>query len=266
MEEIEDFLYGCFLSYRDSLYLERSLDGLLRLKRSLTNNSPIDQRITDYASSCIRTIFPEIKIPGWNEKEFDELLENEKLNQSLSHEDLMEQVERDSELLREQIESGELDIWDDTPQYIAYEEGKEFLETSLNLLEKKIAPACNGEISLIENLTKRIVKSLGKPPKKENIREWKDYQALLVLWDSARMFHEGEPPFKVVFSNIVAQQLGLDPVLESIRTNKIRPLKKNSYEAKKVIAAFSVCTNSECLDPKLIEYAKILFNKIEFKS
>jgi hypothetical protein len=260
-QEWEDYLYGCFLNYRDSLYVCRTLEGLIRLKKALRIQSPVDQRLTDYASSCIRLILPEIKIPGWSEKEFSDLLNNEKENKTLSDDELMEKINRDSELLREKIDSGEIDIWDDTPKYVDFDEAKSFLETSISTIENKILKACNEKVSLLEGLTKTITSLLHK---RDNYGELREYEALLIIWDSSRMFYEGEPPFKIVFSSQVSEQLGIDPVMESIRSNRIRPLKPSSYESKRAKAALSICTNSRSLPPELVEISKELFSKIEF--
>lgn len=255
----QDFLFGSFLDYRNSLNLARSLDGLLRLKRALQQNREVDQRLTDYASSCLRVIFPEIKIPGWTEREFKDLLESENKSKGLSTEELMDKIEEDAESLREKIDSGEIDIWDDTPKYVNYQECQDFLTKSTQILKSKILPACNPNVSLLESLTKNIIEFLDS--KEYNHKLGQLYRGLLTLWDSARMFHEGEPPYKITFSKHVAEQLGIDPILESIKSNKMRAINNKHWEAKKLKAALSLCDSSS--------YKKIandLYAVIEFKT
>lgn len=261
-DEKEEYLYGCFLGYRDALYLGRTLDGLMKLHKVLETNSKVNQQITDYASSCIRMILPNIKIPGWTNQEFLDLLSNEAENRELSSDDLMDKIEQDSELLREKIEAGEIDIWDDSPTYVDRAECTVFMKEALELIKTKVVPACNPKESLLEALTKGVVDLLEK---NNNYQQQRGYQALLILWDSARMFHEGEPPFKIAFSAQVAAQLGIDPIMESIRCHQMKSLKKGSYEAKKAKAALSVCLNSYELNPHLLEISKVLFSKIEFE-
>jgi hypothetical protein len=261
-EEQDDFLFGCFLGYKDALYLCRSLDGLIRLNRAFQTKGPIDQRITDYASSCIRTIFPQIKIPGWTTQEFEDLTRNEEENKNLSHEELMEKLDEESKILEEKIDSGEIDIWDDTPKYVSIEECKTFLNDCINILKEKGLPACNEKVSLIEGLSKKIINTISEG---ENNQLQKDYQALLALWDSARMHHEGEPPFKVVFASQVIEKLGIDPIMEEIRTSGIRPVRQGSYESKKLKASLQRCLASSEFSPTTKKISEMLFKKIVFK-
>lgn len=260
-EEQEDFLFGCFLGYKDALYLCRSLDGLIRLNRAFQTKGPIDQRITDYASSCIRTIFPKIKIPGWTTQEFEDLINNEEKNKNLSHEELMEKLDQESQILQEKIESGEIDIWDDTPKYVSIDECKTFLNDCINILKEKVLPACNEKVSLIESLSREIVNAISED---KNYQLQKDYQALLTLWDSARMHHEGEPPFKIVFASQVIEKLGIDPVMEEIRTSGIRPVKRGTYESKKLNASLKRCLDSSEFSPTTKRVSGMLFRKIAF--
>jgi hypothetical protein len=265
----EDYIFGCFLDYKSALYLARSLDGLLRLKRCLKMEEKVDQRYTDYASSCIRIIFPEVKIPGWSQEEFNNLIESEQQNKSLSKEELQEKIELESEELREKIESGELDIWDDSPKYVDYNECKKFYNEVLELLKKKILPACNPNESFLEALTPKLLDFLSEAPNNESNSKLGAYKALIALWDAGRMFHEGEPPFKIVFSTQVAEQLGIDPILESIRSTNMRPLRKNSYESKRVKAALSICNQTNALEnelPNLQEISLKIFKTIEFEA
>lgn len=262
--EGDEYLFESFLNYRDSLYLARTLDSLLKLKKSLRHNRKVDQTLTDYASSCIRMIFPDTKIPGWSEEEFLKLRQSEVENKSLSEEEFLEKIEKDSEEIRLKIESGEIDIFDDSPQYVSFGEAKSFFDNSLSTLKEKILPACNDSQSLLESITKKVLTLLDMPEEKSNFEEQKDYKAFLNLWDTARMFHEGEPPFKIRFSKQVAEQLGIDPIMEGINNSSMRPIKQASYEAKKLKASLKICLKSKFLPKELADLSKILFSKIDF--
>jgi hypothetical protein len=189
----------------------------------------------------------------------------------MSKEELEEYLDTQSQELIVKIESGEIDIWDDTPQYTSIEEAKRFLQDSTNTLSKKFLKACAPDKSLLEHITKTTTDLLSKEPKNkkeenEILGRLMTYKALLVLWDSARMFHEGEPPYKISFSNQVSEKLGLDPILASAKLSEMRPLRKGSYQEKLVTAALSICNkNNDHLKeiPNRKEVLRLLVDTIE---
>ena len=235
----DDFLYGCFLDYRNSLNLERWMCGLLQIRRLLATGKLIREQIGDAAGGSACGLFPDLKPPGISEEDFAENRKRARRLEGLSEDERDAELEMAADQLREAIESGEFDFWDDTSQFLDPHEAQHFLDASTNLLTEKICPACNPNVSWLEKSTLEILRTLEGAD--SSLRGW---EAILLCWDFARMQHEGAPPYKVVFSKQVEEFLGVDGKLESARFEKIRPL---TLQQRKLFRAARHL--AECLVP-----------------
>lgn len=220
-ETSEQYVFESFLPYRGSLFLARWVQGLIVLQRALDRGGPIAENFCWGAGMAARHLAPQIRIAGQSEEEFLETAKREERDAGLSSEELRDRLEGEAESLRDKINSGEIDIWDDTPVWVSRGEVEDFITRSLDFLESKICPACNGATSFLERLIPLAVDGLRR---KEVNRE---IYAALLLWDYARMHYEGEPPYRIVFSEQVADVLGIDPQLESVKMQKMGPLRKS---------------------------------------
>lgn len=216
------YVFESFLPYRDALHLARWLQGLMTLQRLLGRGGPICENACYGAGLAAQHIAPQIRYAGQSEEDFQAMRRREEARKNLSEQErrdlLEEETEEMARELREKIDSGEIDIWDDTPVWVEREEVQEFISRSLDYIEEKICPACNEKASLLERLVPVAISQLRK-----GVSDRRLY-ATLVIWDYARMYYEGEPPYRVVFSAQVAEALGVDAQMESVRFQKMRPL------------------------------------------
>ena len=217
----DDFLYGSFLDYRQSLNLERWLGGLLQIRRLQAGGRLIKEQIGNAAGHNAGRLFSELRPPGVSEKDFEESRKREKRYAALSEDERAAEMEAESEKLQEAIENGELDIWDNTPRFLGATEAERFVEESIVLLVWKILPACNPAVSWLEKASVNIVALLESESGDQTLRAW---QAALLCWDFARIQHEGEPPYKIHFCQQVEEFLGIDGKLESSRLENLGPL------------------------------------------
>lgn len=220
-ETSEQYVFESFLPYRGSLFLARWVQGLIVLQRAIDRGGPIAENFCWGAGMAARHLAPQIRIAGQSEEEFLETAEREERDAGLSAEELLGRLEVEAEGLRDKIDSGEIDIWDDTPVWVSRGEVEDFITRSLDFLEAKICPACNGSTSLLERLIPLAVSGLRRKEVNRQI------YAILLMWDYARMHYEGEPPYRIVFSEQVADVLGIDPQLESAKMQKMGPLRKS---------------------------------------
>lgn len=228
-------VFESFLPYRDALYLARWVQGLLTLRRLLNRGGPVAENFCWGAGISARHLAPQIRPAGQSEEEFLRTIQRERQREGLSEDELGEMLEEEAEELREKIDSGEIDIWDDTPVWVDRGEVEDFISRSLDYLESKVCPACRAETSLLERLIPQAVDILRRGD------EGRTHYAALLVWDYARMYHEGEPPYRIVFSSQVAETLGIDPQMESIRMQEMKPLRRPEArrlrEARKLIRA-----------------------------
>jgi hypothetical protein len=248
------FLFESFLPYRDALQLARWVQGVLRLQRALSAGGPVSEHFCWGAGGAARRIAPQIRPAEQSKESFDELLEEERRQADLSESELEDRLEKLSESLAEKIDSGELDIWDDSPRWVDRSEVERFLDESLDYLEKKILPACNGKISFLESLIPHVLESI----RAGNAAAMRGYYALLLIWDYGRMFYEGEPPYRIVFSKQVAEALGIDPEMESVRMQTMRPVEGEA--ARRLFRSRRI---AESAHPDLIGEVESLFEVIK---
>jgi hypothetical protein len=223
-----EYTFGSFLEYRDALHLARWVQGLLTLNKLLSRGGPISENICWGVGSSARHIAPQIRPAGQSELDFKQTVREEERRRGMSKKDLEESLEQEARDLRAKIDSGEIDIWDDSPVWVDRQEVIDFVSRSLDFLDSKIKVACNEKTSLVEKLIKEGIETA------RNGEYDSELYATLILWDYARMYHEGEPPYKVVFSEQVATALGIDPTLESIKMQKMRPLARRDFRRLKV--------------------------------
>lgn len=230
-QPIEQYIFDSFLPYRDALHLSRWVQGLMVLGRLLRRGGPIAENFCWGAGLSARHIAPQLRPAGQSEEGFRETLSREAQHESFNEEELRDFLEDEAEELRAKIDSGEIDIWDDTPVWVAREEVEDFISRSLEYLETKICSACNGEESLLERLIPQAVECLRRG------NDSRELYAGLLVWDYARMYYEGEPPYRVVFSPQVAETLGIDPQMESVKMQKMRPLARPESRRLRVARA-----------------------------
>jgi len=218
----ENYVFESFLPYRDALHLARWLQGLMILQRLLGRGGPICENACYGAGLAAQHIAPQIRSAAQSEEEFQKARQREESRSGLNEQERRDLLEEETEELarelREKIDSGEIDIWDDTPVWVDRGEVQKFISRSLDYIEEKICPACNGEVSLLEKLVPIATAHLRKGTSDRGL------YATLMIWDYARMYYEGEPPYRVTFSAQVAETLGIDPQMESVKLQKMRPL------------------------------------------
>jgi hypothetical protein len=249
------FLFESFLPYRDALHLARWVQGLLRLQRALESGGPVSEHFCWSAGAAARRIAPQIRPPEQSEESFAEITESERKEAEMSEDELEDRMEKLSADLAEKIDSGELDVWDDSPRWVDRGEVERFIAESLVYLEKKILPACNGSISFLEDILSDTLSSI----RSRDLEQMRGYYALLLIWDYGRMFYEGEPPYRIVFSKQVAEVLGIDPEMESVRMQAMRPVEGDS--SKRLIRAKQIAARTF---PSFDGELDMLFKTIEF--
>lgn len=227
-----DLLYDSFLPYRDALSLARWCRGLLQIQTRIQNQAPIPECMGDSCGSIARALHPELRPTSYSPEEFEEMLAEEKKREKMTPEEKEAYFEDLSEDLHKRIENGEINLWDEKKRYTSHKEAERFLKESTTWLNKKIQPACNAQVSLLEDLILESLKCLENPPISPTAA--KGLQRILYLWEEGKIRHEGEPPYKIVFSSQVAEFLGLDAELESIRLQSLPPLQ---IEEKKRLRA-----------------------------
>jgi hypothetical protein len=243
-------LYDSFLPYRDALHLSRWVRGLTQIKTHLHNKAPIPERLGYWCGHSARALHPNLKPPNYSEEEFQTLLSQEEKRKTMTEEEKKEELEELSAEIQKKIESGELDLWEDTAKILLDpHECEQFLTESLQWISTKISPACNPTASTFEGIIKETVEFLNST--NFNPQEGKGFQRILYLWEEGKIRYEGEPPYKIVFSDQVAETLGIDAELESIKLQKLRPL--NLKEKKKIHSAAKTAAKSLPHHKKTIE-------------
>jgi len=244
MKLTPDYLFESFLPYRESLNLERALYSLIKIKKLLNQDRNIEEQILERASFNVRYLLPSVKPANMSEEDFKKTLQKEQDEKSMSEEELKDKLELESEQIREKIESGEIDIWDDSPNFISSQKAKAFFDHALQSIEDKIVRHCRPEASFFEKMVCAAISMLQKEG--GDSQAYGQLQALIQVWDYAKIAHENEPPYKIVFSEQVAEQLGIDPIMESIRLQNLRPLtpkEKRRLKKFQEIASESVRTH-----------------------
>jgi hypothetical protein len=212
-----EYLYGSFLPYFESLHMARWLTRLCDISRRLQRNGPISENIADGAAHNARIFNPDLRPANTSPAEFTKMREREVKLKSLSEEERDEFLQSEWKEVEEKITSGEIDLWDDTPVFTDRGEVERFFQESLTYLRTKVNPAANPQASFLEALLVKIVDCLTDNKDSKIQNRIRGYQALLYLWDTARMAQEGRPPYQVKFSPQVAEALGIDPVVEESR-------------------------------------------------
>jgi hypothetical protein len=226
-----DWLFGCFLPYRESLNLSRWLQGLIALEKRLKKSAPISERLCYAASFNGRQLYPDLKPPDTSETEFQNIRTNEKRRATLTEAEKEEEMEQLSREIQKKLLSGELNLQETKPEWIPHTNIELFQKASLEWLTKKILPACNPSSSFLELATIETLGLWNTNPWPEN--QAQGIQRLLLLWDQAKIQNEGEPPYKIVFSKQVEEALGIDGELESLKLQKLRklgPQEKTKYK------------------------------------
>lgn len=238
----QEYIFESFLPYRDLLHLERGVVNLLELKLALqTHRAKFEEQLLYAGEFNIRALFPQVKTPWQTDQEFAKEREREIAFNKLTEAERKENMEKEADELRKKIDSGELDIWDDSPRYIEREKVEQYIKESISALES-IQKACNGEKSLIEGIILKVLSKFAEIPRKEI----KALVAYLSIWDRARMYYEGEPPYRIIFSKQVSEELGIDPEMEAIKMQKMSPI--SARDLKLLNAAERVVMrNLECL-------------------
>jgi hypothetical protein len=230
-----DRLFECFLPYRQALSLDRWIGGLCEQKLALDAGIPlIPEKKTRAAAYNGRELVPSLRPPGCTPEQLELEIREEQRWRNLSKEEAEAEMEEVANDLRVRLDDPEIweKVMDDTPILFPREEVARFQQESLETLKKKIVPACNQEASLLEGLVPPALAMLCSAGQKS--AEAKTLRAFLEIWDTARMFHEGEPPYSITFSREAAKDLGIDSEMESIRFQTMQPLDPSSQQARKV--------------------------------
>lgn len=212
-----EYLYESFLPYFESLHMARWLTHLCDISRRLQKGGPISENIGDAAAHNARIFNPDLRPANTNLDEFVKLRKREEKVNSMSADERNEFYQSEWETIKDKITSEEIDLWDDTPHFTDKAEIKRFFVESLSYLRTKVCPAVNPQTSFLEALLGQIVENLEANSSSESQNKVRGYQALLTLWDCARMAQEGRPPYQIKFSPQVAEALGIDPIVEESR-------------------------------------------------
>jgi hypothetical protein len=233
--ELNEYLFESFLPYREALNLERGLHSLIRIQKLLLKGKNIEEQILERSSFNIRYLLPKVKPATMTTEEFEKALAKEEKEKSMDEEELRQKLEDEGEELRRRIDSGELDIWDDSPNFIPAYKAKGYLKDTLGALKAKIIDHCQPNKSFLEKMAIECYQALNQ----DNYEFYPQLQALLEIWDYGKIAYEKEPPYKIVFSDQVAEVLGIDPIMESIKLQELRPLtKKEKSQLRKLMAVF----------------------------
>lgn len=214
----DDFIFESFLPYRHALHLCRALTGLLTLSiRLRSSNSVVEESLAGRVSFSVRALFPSIKPPDLTDAQFKNLLEEEDRAARRTAAETEAEMERMAGEIRERIDSGEFDMWDDSPRFIDAREVENFCRIARSRVREQIVGNSRPGSSFISELAEGAISAMERGDE----ATMRGLRAVLVIWDYARMHHEGEPPYRVVFSGQVAEALGIDPVLESARIGEL---------------------------------------------
>lgn len=230
-----EYAFESFLPYRQALQLGRATQGLLRLEIGLRRGcGAFDETLVSGIAANARGLFPDIRPPELSEEKFQEARERENLESTMTEAEMDAYVERMAQDLRESIEAGEIDIWDDSPRFVETCRVVEFCSSFLDRLTSSMVPSLKPGAGLLGDLVRESANNLKTAPQ-ERIRA---LRAGLAAWDFARMHHEGEPPYRIAFSSQVAEVLGIDPAMEKIRAVSMpRP---TSRDRRRIKAALTV--------------------------
>lgn len=234
-----EYLFESFLPYREALNLGRALYGICKLKKIILLGRNVEEQIIERISFNIRYLLPDIKPANITNEEFEKILKRERDDKTLSEDDLQERLENEGNELRAKIDSGELDIWDDSPNFIEFQKCSDYLDNALQALKSKIIDHLAPEKSFFEKMVKEGYGILCKTNDKTNLSnpDITKLQVLLRIWDYAKIAYEKEPPYKIVFSEQVAEFLGIDPVMESIKFQELRGLTKREKKDLKRLSS-----------------------------
>jgi len=212
-----DYLYNSFLPYFEALQLCRWMNCLCDMSRRLHRSGHIPENLAEAASCNLRVLAPQIRPATSSPEEFASTLAREEKLAKMTDEEKEEFYAQEWKKVEAKIESGEIDIWDDTPTYADTEETKRFIRDSIEYFNSKLSQAVNPNASFLEALALRVFQTLDKVQgsiQPELLKQVRGLEALLLTWDTARMAHEGRPPYSIKFSEQVAEALGIDPVVE----------------------------------------------------
>lgn len=247
------YYFESFLPYRQSLQLGRTVNGLLELEigASKACRSFDETHVSGIAASA-RGIFPDIKPPGMSGGEFAKMREREKSEEAMSEDEMAEHIEQMAQNLRAGIESGEIDIWDDTVRLIGDGQVADFCKEAWSNLNHSLVPSLKPGVGLLGDLVREAEGAV----KTKEAGAIRGLRAALTIWDFARMHYEGEPPYKIVFSSQVAEALGLDPVTEKIR--EVSMPAPTNLDKRRMRAALSVVSRTA---PKFHESLREALNQ-----
>lgn len=229
------YAFESFLPYRQALNLGRTVEGLLRLEIGFRKGcGKFDETLVSGIAFVARDIFPEIKPPEMCEEEFQQMRDREEMEKSMTEVERSENIERMARKIGAAIESGELDIWDETPRFIEGSKVDEFCNNLWSRMNATMVPSLKPGVGLLGDLVRMGAENL-KTGATDRVRACR---AGLAVWTFARMHHEGEPPYRIEFSSQVAEALGIDPVMEKIRAAKMPA--PNRMDMRRMEAALAV--------------------------
>ena len=208
----QEYLFGCFLPYRQALGLSRWAVGLLKLEDRIEAEVPIEEMSIERIHAPARSLFPDLKPPTISEEQWYEIRAKEKWEDGLTDEERAALLEKESEEIAEAIDSGKINIWDDTPNYVDTEKARKFGLECAELLGQKFRKALNPKASFLEKRIHEVIEHLentGKKGAAQRKKARKGLVAALTLWDCGKIYHEGEPPFQIVLAPQVAELLGM---------------------------------------------------------
>jgi len=230
-----DYCYESFLPYRHALFLERSIAGILRVENAkLKGCRSVYEGILDALGFSARVVFEDLRPFGMGENEFQEMRKKEESRKNMTEDERLEEIESEAESLRELIDSGEIDIWDDAYKFAEIGEALTYSRSVYQAIDSKIVPHLKPGDALFDKL---VVESMDAI-KAGDGHGMKTFRAALTAWDYGRMHHEGEPPFKIRFSQQVADELGIDAELESARMGHMGQV--SSEDLRRISAALRV--------------------------
>ncbi len=204
--------------------------------------SAVYSGLADRLGFSARIVFEGTKPYGMSEEDFEIMRRREEASRNMTEVEKRDAIEEEAANLRELIESGELDIWDDTIEFNDIKSVKCYSDEIAGTIKTKVIPHLRPDSSLFDRL---IVKSLEAVDAQDE-PAMRGLRAALSIWDYGRMHHEGEPPFQVRFSSQVAEFLDIDPEMESIRAATMRAPSED--DNRRMRAAFRVL---EAYDPDL---------------
>ncbi len=243
----KNYLFESFLPYRKALNLGRMVWGGLHISLGqIKRCQKFDETFVSGVGVNARSLFPGVRPAGESVESFTKILDREARGKAMTPEESSDYFEKMADDLRRSIDEGTIDIWDDTPRYIDGGEVGRFWAEAWEECRERILPSLNPDSGLLA----KLVTGAGKAMCGRVENDMRGYRAGLVIWDFARMHYEGEPPYRVIFSPQVAEALGVDPELESIKLGSMPAPRRGDLRrmeaAMRTVRKFTP-DNEECL-------------------